>query len=145
MAHCEIHFLGAHNKIKLQRTKRRCGEMADATDLKSVPAKAGYGFESHHRHPLKCEFTRENCWSFRLCALRTVAHENARNRCLFVNYSSSTRTQSAPGRGYFCRFFSPLRKSMVAGGSETVSPFGSAIPTISTDRTFSILARRNCD
>jgi hypothetical protein len=35
----------------------RCGEMADATDLKSVPAKAGYGFESHHRHPLKSDFS----------------------------------------------------------------------------------------
>jgi hypothetical protein len=52
----------------------RCGEMADATDLKSVPAKAGYGFESHHRHPLKSDFTRENrsIWQFR--RLRLVAH-----------------------------------------------------------------------
>ena len=105
MAHCEIHFLGAHNKIKLQRAKRRCGEMADATDLKSVPAKAGYGFESHHRHPLKCEFMRENCWSFRLCALRTVAHENARNRCLFVTYSSSTRNAECARKGLFLQIF----------------------------------------
>src|SRR3954447_27008532 len=30
---------------------RRCGGMVDATDLKSVLAEAGYGFESHHRHP----------------------------------------------------------------------------------------------
>ena len=33
--------------------QRRCGGMVDATDLKSVLAKAGYGFESHHRHPRK--------------------------------------------------------------------------------------------
>ena len=29
--------------LRLQPTQRRCGEMADATDLKSVLAKAGYG------------------------------------------------------------------------------------------------------
>src|SRR5437899_8832576 len=40
--------------------------MADATDLKSVPAKAGYGFDSHHRHPLKCNFTREDAETPRL-------------------------------------------------------------------------------
>ena len=33
--------------------------MADATDLKSVPVKTGYGFESHHRHLEKRDFTRE--------------------------------------------------------------------------------------
>ena len=32
-------------------SQRRCGGMVDATDLKSVLAEAGYGFESHHRHP----------------------------------------------------------------------------------------------
>jgi len=42
--------------LRLQPTHRRCGEMADATDLKSVPAKAGYGFESHHRQPRKRPF-----------------------------------------------------------------------------------------
>src|SRR6266853_1839584 len=34
--------------------------MADATDLKSVPANAGYGFESHHRHLQKSDFTSGN-------------------------------------------------------------------------------------
>ena len=37
----------------------RCGEMADATDLKSVFEKSKCGFESRHRHPLKRRFTRE--------------------------------------------------------------------------------------
>ena len=32
------------------RETSRCGEMADATDLKSVPVKTGCGFESRHRH-----------------------------------------------------------------------------------------------
>ena len=39
---------------------RRCGEMADATDLKSVLAKARYGFESHHRHQRRSLFARVN-------------------------------------------------------------------------------------
>ena len=38
--------------------KSRCGGMVDATDLKSVLAKVGYGFESHHRHRLKSRFSR---------------------------------------------------------------------------------------
>ena len=33
--------------------------MADATDLKSVRVKTLCGFESRHRHPLQCLFTRE--------------------------------------------------------------------------------------
>ena len=32
---------------------RRCGEMADAQDLKSWAHKKACGFESHHRHHLK--------------------------------------------------------------------------------------------
>jgi hypothetical protein len=40
--------------------QRRCGGMVDATDLKSVLAKAGYGFESHHRQPRKRNLTSEN-------------------------------------------------------------------------------------
>ena len=55
--------------------------MADATDLKSVLAKARYGFESHHRHAskmalyegksLKCAI-KSRCES-----LRTKTHEIA--------------------------------------------------------------------
>jgi hypothetical protein len=41
-------------------SSRRCGEMADATDLKSVFAKAKCGFESRHRQPLKSDFKRES-------------------------------------------------------------------------------------
>jgi hypothetical protein len=65
--------------------------MADATDLKSVPAKAGYGFESHHRHPLKSDFTRENrsIWQFR--RLRMVAIETQELTSCFVNYSPTAR------------------------------------------------------
>jgi hypothetical protein len=59
-AHGEIRFRHWHNMLRLHGTLRRCGEMADATDLKSVLAKARYGFESHHRHPPKSDFTREN-------------------------------------------------------------------------------------
>jgi hypothetical protein len=36
VTHHEIDFRPWHNKLKLHRTRRRCGEMADATDLKSV-------------------------------------------------------------------------------------------------------------
>ena len=32
--------------------------MVDATDLKSVLAKAGYGFDSHHRHLENSHFAR---------------------------------------------------------------------------------------
>ena len=67
----------------------RCGEMADATDLKSVLAKAGYGFESHHRHPRKSRFTRGTRPRILNGRSRTDAHENAPKRSLFVNYSSS--------------------------------------------------------
>jgi hypothetical protein len=35
----------------------RCGEMADATDLKSVLVKTRCGFESRHRHTLKSVFS----------------------------------------------------------------------------------------
>src|SRR5436309_8983281 len=36
--HCDIHLRRANNQLRLQQTQRRCGEMADATDLKSVRA-----------------------------------------------------------------------------------------------------------
>src|SRR5438876_2469111 len=36
--HCDIHFRPWKNQLRLQQTQRRCGEMADATDLKSVRA-----------------------------------------------------------------------------------------------------------
>ena len=32
---CEIHFRWTHKLLRLQPTQRRCGEMADATDLKT--------------------------------------------------------------------------------------------------------------
>src|SRR5438552_2681737 len=32
--HCDIHFRPWKNQLRLQQTQRRCGEMADATDLK---------------------------------------------------------------------------------------------------------------
>ena len=62
---------------------RRCGEMADATDLKSVFAKAKCGFESRHRHPLKRDFTRDKWHTTRFRQLRINTHENAENRNLF--------------------------------------------------------------
>ena len=72
------------------RTDCRCGEMADATDLKSVFAKAKCGFESRHRHPLSFGFTRENRQTMRF---GVVANRRARKRSksqpirqLFVNY-----------------------------------------------------------
>src|SRR6266496_1340428 len=39
--HCDIHFRPWKNQLRLQQTQRRCGEMADATDLKSVPVNRG--------------------------------------------------------------------------------------------------------
>ena len=70
--------------------QRRCGGMVDATDLKSVLAKAGYGFESHHRHRRKWDFTRENRSELQSSRLRMVAPRNARKHRIFVNYSSSS-------------------------------------------------------
>src|SRR4030095_2967201 len=54
---------GPKNSVSLGKNavsgdKSRCGEMADATDLKSVFAKAKCGFESRHRHPLKYRCSR---------------------------------------------------------------------------------------
>src|SRR4051794_24125866 len=50
-------FIG---KKPFQSDKSRCGEMADATDLKSVGLNGPCRFESGHRHPLEPRFTREN-------------------------------------------------------------------------------------
>src|SRR5438876_12393287 len=41
--HCDIHFRPWKNQLRLQQTQRRCGEMADATDLKCA-AMLGSGF-----------------------------------------------------------------------------------------------------
>ena len=38
------------NMLDLRKPRGRCGEMADATDLKSVRVKTLCGFESRHRH-----------------------------------------------------------------------------------------------
>jgi len=56
------------------------------SDCKSVPAKAAYGFESHHRHPRKCTFTREHRSNSRSERLRIATQENERKRRLLVNY-----------------------------------------------------------
>src|SRR5205807_1039389 len=34
VSNCEIHFCRTHKTLRLQPARRRCGEMADATDLK---------------------------------------------------------------------------------------------------------------
>src|SRR5437763_14791682 len=51
--------------------------MADATDLKSVLAKARYGFESHHRHSAKCASQRAN---YVLSICLAAANGSAGNR-----------------------------------------------------------------
>src|SRR5438309_11035434 len=59
--------------------QRRCGGMVDATDLKSVLAKAGYGFESHHRHPRKPNLARYNSLGYNFVGYewsRTKTHKN---------------------------------------------------------------------
>ena len=48
-----------------------------AGDLKSVLAKARYGFESHHRHALNPRFSQGNSLGF---TISTFAHGHARKR-----------------------------------------------------------------
>src|ERR1700736_4804968 len=72
--------------------------MADATDLKSVLAKARYGFESHHRHPLKRDFTRVNRKKRFVRRFRNFTHQNAQITRLFAKlWQVKFQPPGAPG------------------------------------------------
>jgi hypothetical protein len=97
---------------KLARS-RRCGEMADATDLKSVFAKAKCGFESRHRQPLKNDFKRESgeflgsgsCESSRMKTQQIAVYSSTAPRL----HLSRLRMQSTARAGRRCFDFLNVR------------------------------------
>ena len=116
---------GKRNVLKINLRERRCGEMADATDLKSVPAKAGYGFESHHRHPRKRDFDREKCQNSPFSRFRMFAHGNARIDRLFANYSSSESSKGDRSRGWVLFYWRESRVILLSENSlkiEIITP-----------------------
>src|SRR5438874_7100139 len=81
------------NALKLV-TQRRCGEMADATDLKSVGLKRPVPVRVRPSAPLKCGITKENRSKLWLNRLRTIPKQNASKRSLFDKHSTSDRLSS---------------------------------------------------
>src|SRR5256886_13000054 len=79
-----------HNPLRLKaNARRRCGEMADATDLKSVGLKRPVPVRVRPSAPLKCGFTKENRSKLWLNRLRTIPKQTASKRSLFDKYSTS--------------------------------------------------------
>src|SRR5436309_9544426 len=96
--HCDIHFRPWKNQLRLQQTQRRCGEMADATDLKSVRASSSVWVRIPSSASLKSQFAREQSGKLTNLRLRTVPQRKARKRSLFDNYSPSVDSGSLEWR-----------------------------------------------
>jgi hypothetical protein len=72
-----IHFCRTHKTLRLQPTHRRCGEMADATDLKSVLAKNEVWVRIPSSAPLRTQFSEGDSLGVPSLA---ASHSRARKR-----------------------------------------------------------------
>src|SRR5437879_11071442 len=95
---CGAKNLGLRSDPRRVHALRRCGEMADATDLKSVLAKSEVWVRIPSSAPLKSQFAREKSGKLTNLRLRTVPQRKARKRSLFDKYSPSVDSGSLEWR-----------------------------------------------
>src|SRR5213594_373290 len=101
--HCDIHFRPSKNQLRLQQTQRRCGEMADATDLKSVRASSSVWVRIPSSASFEATMDRLQIATRRRLDIRQYRYvsQDGTPTC----YSSDSRNSSAGETKRKCRAF----------------------------------------